>query len=172
MRPTRWLVAPRRGAAPQPGQGLVELALLLPVLALILIGALDLGRLYIYQTRVNSALKEGAVLGLYQPNLGAIQGRAFREVTDPGALASTSDDRYLLGVPGVDFVIDTYKLYPATGTTTVLNCISGGNARCANPAPGDVLEVGGYYIFKPLTSELVRFLPQEARVRQTVRAVY
>jgi Flp pilus assembly protein TadG len=148
------------------------MALLAPVLLLVLIGALDLGRLYIYQTRVNSALKEGVVLGLYQPNLGAIQGRAFREVTDPGALASASDDRYLLGNPGVDFIIDTYKLYPSTGTTSVLNCMDSGNVRCTNPAPGDTLEVSGYYIFKPLTSELVRFLPHEARVRRTVRAVY
>ena len=172
MRLTGWLVALRRVGAPRPGQGILEMALLTPVLILLLIGALDLGRLYIYQTRVNSALKEGAVLGLYQPNLGAIQGRAFREVTDPGELASASDDRYLLGIPGVDFIIDSYKLYPSTGTTGVLNCMSGGTARCANPAPGDRLEVSGYYIFRPLTSELLRFLPQEARVRQTVRAVY
>jgi len=32
--------------------------------------------------------------------------------------------------------------------------------------------VSGYYIFKPLTTELLHFLPQEARIRQTVKAVY
>jgi len=172
MRLTRWLTILRRGTTPRRGQGLVELALLTPVLILILLGAIDLGRLYIYQTRVNSALKEGAAIGLYQPSMAAIQARAFREVTDPGTLASSSDDRYLLGVPGVDFIIDKYNLYPSTGTTPVINCVTSGNARCTNPAPGDTLEVSGYYIFKPLTTELLRFLPQEARVRQTVKAVY
>jgi len=94
-------------------------------------------------------------------------------VTDPGTLASTSDDRYLLGVPGVDFIVDTYKLHPSTGSPTVINCTTTPiNTRCTNPVPGDTLEVSGYYIFKPLTTELLRFLPQEARVRQTVKAVY
>src|SRR4051794_3865481 len=172
MRLMGWLRTLRRGDAPRRGQGLVELALLTPVLILILLGALDLGRLYIYETRVNSALKEGAVTGLYQPSMSAIQARAFREVTDPGTLAATSDDRYLLGVPGVDFIIDPYKLSPSTGTPTVFNCAVGGNTRCTNPAPGDALEVSGYYIFKPITTELLRFLPQEAHVRQTVKAVY
>jgi hypothetical protein len=172
MKLTRLMVALRRGDAPRSGQGLVELAVLTPLLILILIGALDLGRLYIYQTRVNNALKEGAMTGLYQPNLGAIQARAFREVTDPNKLPSASDDIYHLGIPGVDFIIDTYNLYPSGGTTLALDCMDDGNTRCANPAPGDMLEVSGYYIFKPITSELVRFLPQEARLRRTVRAVY
>lgn len=171
MRATRWKRLLDWWGAPREGQGVVELALLTPLFLLLLVAALDLGRLYIFQTRVNSALKEGAVLGLYQPNIGAIQSRAFREVTDPGASASASDDRYLLGIPGVDFIIDRYNLQ-LTGTATELDCLDVTNTRCSNPAPGDVLEVSGYYIFKPITSEILRFLPQEPHVRSTVRAVY
>lgn len=171
MRRPRWGAIHHRAGLRRRGQGVVELAVLMPVLVLILIGTLDLGRIYIYQTRVNNALKEGAVMGLYQTNLAAIQGRAFREVIDP-TLPVNDDRRYLLGIPGVDFKIDALNLYPSTGATSVYNCMTSTNARCTTPAPGDDLEISGYYIFKPITSELLRFLPSEVRIRRTVRTVY
>ena len=45
------------------GQSLVELALVLPVLMLLLAGALDLGRLYYSQITITNAAKPGSTDG-------------------------------------------------------------------------------------------------------------
>lgn len=147
------------------------MALLTPLLMLILLGALDLGRAYIYATRLNNAIKEGALTGLYQPDIISVKKRAFREVTDPGILASNSDDRNLLGVPDRDFVIDSLKRYKASAPTTAIDCIATPTA-CTSPGPGDAIEVSGYYVFQPITTQIVRILPSNFKIRQTVRAVY
>ena len=42
------------------GQSMVELALILPVMLLLLIGALDVGRLFYYDVVVGNAVREGA----------------------------------------------------------------------------------------------------------------
>ena len=56
------------------GQALVELGLLLPVLLLLLVGALDLGRVFYAQITITNAAKEGALVaargGTYDPNTG------------------------------------------------------------------------------------------------------
>jgi len=51
----------------QEGQSLIELALLLPVLILIMAGALDLGRVSLAYTTVVSAAREGARYGAFHP---------------------------------------------------------------------------------------------------------
>jgi hypothetical protein len=158
---------------------MVEMALLTPLLALILVGAIDLGRVYIDSTRLNNAIKEAAASGLYQPNYLAIKRRAFREVIDPGRDGgSTADDRNLLGTPDVDFVIYGFNryLYTDTNFSSPIDCR--GNPveitvpACANPGPGDVIEVKGVYYFKPITSMIIRIFPSNIPVRRTVKAVY
>ena len=132
------------------------MALLSPLFILILIGALDLGRVYIYTTRLNGAIKEAAMLGIYQPDPATVAARAYQEVTDP------SSGRQLLGTPGVDFVIDDVSCYSAADVSK----------SCTNPAPSDYIKVTGYYVFKPITTEIIRFLPPNYRIWKTVRAVY
>jgi hypothetical protein len=156
----RWRGGAKRA---RRGQAITEMALLSPFFMLILLGALDLGRVYIVQNRLNSAVKEAAVLGLYQPDPATVQARAFQEVTDP------QSGRKLLGVegspPGGEFWVEMV-CYKADGT--VVN-------DCANafiPAPGAYIEVTGYHIFRPITSQILRFLPADGKIRKTVRAVY
>ena len=55
---------PRRNSR---GQALVELALLLPVLLLLLLGAIDFGRVFYSQITVNDAAREGALEGSRNP---------------------------------------------------------------------------------------------------------
>ena len=138
------------------GQALTEMALLSPFFMLILLGALDLGRVYIYETRLNSAIKEAAMLGLYQPDPATVAARAYQEVTDPAT------GRQLLGTPGVDFVIDDVACYSSADV----------GKSCTNPAPGDYIQVVGYYVFQPITTQIIRFLPANLRLWKTVRAVY
>lgn len=158
---------------------MIEMVLLTPLLALILVGAIDLGRVYIDSTRVNNAIKEGAASALYQPNFLAVKRRAFREVTDPGTSGLlTSDDRNLLGTPDTDFVIDRFRRYRAADTnfSSPVDCRGVPQevtvVACANPGPGDVVEVSGVYYFKPITSMIIRIFPSSIPVRRTVRAVY
>lgn len=130
-----------------------------PFFMLILLGALDLGRVYIDQNRLNSAIKEAAVLALYQPDPATVQARAFQEVTDPAT------GRKLLGTegapPGGEFWVEI-ACYEADGTPM----------DCGAPAPGDYIEVTGYHIFRPITSQILRFLPADGTIKKTVRAVY
>jgi hypothetical protein len=156
---------------------MVEMALLTPLIALILVGAIDLGRIYIDATRLNNAVKEAAASGLYQPNYLVVKRRAFREVTDPGTDgASTADDRNLLGTPDVDFVIPVFNRYAAGAPNTAIDCRGTPSSQtvpaCANPGPGDVIEVQGIYYFKPITSMILHIFPTNIPVRKTVRAVY
>jgi Flp pilus assembly protein TadG len=51
------------------GQSLVELALVLPILLVLVAGALDLGRLYYSQITITSAAKEGALEASKNPTL-------------------------------------------------------------------------------------------------------
>lgn len=157
-----WERRPRRGGEPRRGQGAVEMALLTPLLVLMVVGALDLGRMFIYQTRVNSAIKEAALSALYDPDPGDIATRAYQESVEPG-----DDGRFLLGRPGVDFRVDSVNCYRSTGAAR-----TPAYGGCVNAEPGDYVEVTGYYIFQPITSEIIRILPSEVRLRKTVRAVY
>src|SRR3712207_4140 len=49
------------------GQSLVELALTLPLLALILLGTVDLARAFFYYQRLTNAVREGALVGTFDP---------------------------------------------------------------------------------------------------------
>jgi Flp pilus assembly protein TadG len=58
-------IAPGRGRA---GQSLVEMAMVLPVLALLTFGLLDFGRSYYFQVSITNAAREGArvaILNIY-----------------------------------------------------------------------------------------------------------
>ena len=59
---------PGATSAARRGQALVELALIAPVLLLLLIGAIDLGRVWQSQITINNAAREGAMEGIFQPN--------------------------------------------------------------------------------------------------------
>lgn len=50
----------RRSIAADRGQSLVELALALPLLLILLLGMVDVGRAYIYTTALTNAAREGA----------------------------------------------------------------------------------------------------------------
>ena len=60
----RWL---GRGSSRSRGQALVELALVTPILLLLLLGAIDLGRLFYAQITVANAAREGAMIAASNP---------------------------------------------------------------------------------------------------------
>ncbi len=62
----RWLATPTSNRSSR-GQSLVEFALTLPILLLILVGVLDLGRLYFTYISLTNAAREGARYGAKYP---------------------------------------------------------------------------------------------------------
>jgi Flp pilus assembly protein TadG len=75
--------------ASEPGQSLLEFAILLPVLLLILLGAVDLGRLYYAQVTITNASREAARFGISDPkNPTGIQARALAEAN--GAITAAN----------------------------------------------------------------------------------
>ena len=146
----------RRPAGAQRGQAITEMALLTPLFALILLGALDLGRLFIEQVRLNNAVKEAAVYGLYQTDPGKMYDRAVDEVTD-------YDRGNAIMLDGLYIEIDCFS---PDAPTVALNC------GTANAGPGWVVEVRGEAVFHPFTSEIIKFFPSTPKIYKTVRARY
>ena len=60
-------IARGRGRA---GQSLVEMAMVLPVLALLTFGLVDFGRAYYFQVAITNAAREGARTGIVNIYLG------------------------------------------------------------------------------------------------------
>lgn len=76
---------PHHHAALESGQDLVEFALVFPVLALILFGVLDLGRVFYYSITIANAAREGARYAMFYPDdTNGIRAAAEREALNSG----------------------------------------------------------------------------------------
>jgi Flp pilus assembly protein TadG len=109
-------------ASHRAGQGLVEFALTLPLLILILVGVLDLGRLSFAAITVTNAAREGARYGAANPCYSActtIQARAKNEaygsIIDPAQLnVSTTLTSATCALGNPITVTVTYNFQPIT----------------------------------------------------------
>lgn len=134
----------QRGTACQwRGQSLLELALLLPLLTLIIVGTLDLARVFATTVRLTNAVKEGALYAAATDpqapaNLNAIRSYAYNEA------------RGQLGVAGTDFVIDTVTCIPS----------------CQQ---GNDLVVTGHANFHPFLTQAISFWGTSMRLNKVVR---
>jgi hypothetical protein len=155
-------------ARSREGQNLLELALLMPLLALIMLGATDLARVFIAHTRLTDAVMAGAVYaGHFPDKKSAIITRAY----------NSAGGR--LGVPNTDFVIDAasgIRCYEGQTTTLIASTPAGDcTAKDANNVlivgPGDTVEITASYAFKPITGQIIRLLGSDYRIRARVRMV-
>jgi Flp pilus assembly protein TadG len=153
-----------KGNAACSGQNLIELALLLPLLALVMLGAIDLGRAFIAHNRLTDAVMEGANYGARNPTqTTTIINRAYAEAQGQ------------LGTTGTDFTIDaTAGVRCYQGQTTTLLAGTPAGSCAAEDAegrlivkPGDTVEVTAQYTFRPITPLIAKFL--SANLRATVR---
>src|ERR1700720_3185186 len=73
------------------GQSLVELGLMLPVLGLLLFGAIDFGRAYYLSIEVTNAARAGAQFGVENASSAGMQNAATSDAPDvPGITATAS----------------------------------------------------------------------------------
>ena len=81
----------RRGAT---GQGLVEFALIFPVLILLIVAIFDAGRLVFAYNGITNAAREGTRLGLVDQTAGNIQAEVINQATSLGLTASQVEVRF------------------------------------------------------------------------------
>ncbi len=123
-----------------------------PVIALILVGVGDLGRVYFYQVRLTNAVREGAIYGAYAPHpIADVAEQAYNEAN--GQLGQTGN--------GGDFVV----------TVTCYNGITNTTKACNSPlvTPGDTIGVAGTYTFHPFTTQIIRIWGNTVIIRKTAR---
>lgn len=144
----------RRGATrPRGGQSMVELALILPMIALLLVGTVDLGRVFFSYVRLSNAVKEAALYGAYQPTVsGPIRDQAYAEAAGR------------LGVSGTDFVVD-----PNAGDIQCFQGLTTQVKACTRVTAGDSIQVTGHYAFKPITTSIVGILGNTFWIRKSAR---
>lgn len=81
----------RTARRPSHGQGLVEFALLLPLLILVVIGTVDLGRLFDAYVVMTNAAREGARYGASNPTQTSnIQAQSITEANNSGYTITSS----------------------------------------------------------------------------------
>jgi len=157
----------RERAGGRCGQSLVELALIMPLLALLLIGAVDLGRAFIAYTRLTSVVREGALYGSHFPSSTAeIQNRAYGNANGQ------------LGTKNVDVIINAttdIRCYQGQTTTLVAATTPGDCTALVSGTslilPGDSIQVTAHYIFRPITAQLIRLLPANYQLNKSARMV-
>jgi len=75
----------------ETGSALLEVALILPTLLLVLVGAVDFGRAYYVTIEVSSAAEAGALYGTLNPsNTSGMQAAAIADAKDVTNLTATS----------------------------------------------------------------------------------
>lgn len=74
------------------GQSLVELALMLPILVLLLVGVFDLGRAFHVRITLNNASREAARFGtLHRLDLAGMRAAAIQEAQNSGIVIANGD---------------------------------------------------------------------------------
>jgi TadE-like protein len=156
--------------APRRGQSLVEMALMLPVITLMLIGVADLARAFIYYERLTNAVKEGALYGINFPSrvtaTSVPDGAGGYESADPKNIVYRvkQESANNAGTPDGNLVINvttdptTSDVLCYEGRTTTLK--SGGSfaGDCSAAAAGDTIRVRARYHFYPLTKQMAGIL--------------
>lgn len=163
----------------QRGQSLTELALMLPLLTLIMLGTIDLGRAFFAYQRLTNAVKEGALFGIHSP--------AQLTASGIGSTASSADPYNIVYQVRQEGANGSGTADPALSLTIVANsssdilCYAGrsttllttGNfpGDCAKAQIGDTLQVRATYAFQPLTTKIIGIVGASLRMRATVRMV-
>lgn len=145
------------------GQSLVELALILPVLALLLLGVVDLGRGFFYSIRLSDAVKEGALYGVYHHTNVQNCTPTPCASADPNNVTfhTTFESSGNLKLQPSDVVVRCYSA--ATPSIPLGSC----NAAVS----GDTIEVRATYQFRPFTQQIIGIIGNSLPMTRTARMV-
>ncbi len=134
----------------QRGQSLTEFALMAPLLVLVLLGAVDLGRAYFAYVSITNAAREGARYGIDNP----VSFGAGASCTDPNLASSTiryhvcqeiNGSAVTVANPNTDIVIECSAFSPESYSA----------ANCSTVASGGRIRVTVYYTFNFETTQII-----------------
>ncbi len=148
---------PVRGRS-ERGAALAEFALVLPLLALIVFGTIDLGRVFRLNTRLANAAREGAGTGQFDPYRVDTGCRGHANVVD----RVKDEDAGLATLPG--FVVRVFKRDSVTGSLVPPGGITG-----CDPAAPTVTIVPGDRVVVQVEAVLDALTPLSGRAHITVR---
>ncbi len=145
------------------GQALVELALVLPILALVVLGTSDMARLFYFSVAVTNAAREGARHGAYYDpttngNAFETQGKIFAAVnSEPNYISLSQYGPPITPQPCPAGPPFASSLYPtAANTGNVIICFNGQWSSTA-ATPGQYVTVIVLYNYQPITPLLGSF---------------
>lgn len=164
----------RRGIAARErrsrrGQSLVELALLLPLLSLILVGTLDLGRAFFYYTRLTNAVYAGASYGVKNPSaVTSSSSLSYGDPSDPNNI--TYRVKSETGLANSDITVTVTCYQGPAGTSLRGNGAAAGTcSESSGVQSGDIIQVTATASFRPITSRIIAILPQNYRLKKSIR---
>ncbi len=134
------------------GQSLTEFALMAPLLVLVLLGAIDLGRAYFAYVSITNAAREGARYGMDNPRSGG--SFSVANCQDTGGDHKTiryhvcqevNGSPVTIANPNTDIVIECSAFSPESYSS----------ANCATVANGGRIRVTVYYTFNFITTQII-----------------
>lgn len=140
---------------PKSGQSVVELALMMPLIALLLVGVVDLGRMFFCYTRLTDAVKEGALFAIHSPSY--VDATSSSGSADPQNIKyqTKQEARGALNLTDGDIIVTCYS-----GTSASVK-------PCSSATSGDTVKVSATYAFVPITTELVSFFGTSWTLRKS-----
>jgi hypothetical protein len=159
------MLRPQRSTQRHRGQSLVELAVLLPVLTLILLGTVDLARAFFAYEQLTNAIREGAAFGATAP--GQITN-ADDGAADPNNIMYRIQAEGPLDLSSTNITVICYQ-----GTSSTPVSVPSGKTPgdCHYANTGDSIAVTGTSRFYPITTQIIRLLPSNFSLRKTIRMV-
>ena len=135
-----------RGGTREEGVALVELALVLPFLALLVLGTIDLGRAFRLGTRLENSAREGAAFAQFHPTKVDSGCEGTSNVVD----RARAEDDALPVLPG--YSVTVFKRDPSSGALLPpAGYTACGTVTSVSLAPGDEVVVRVQASFSPLT---------------------
>lgn len=145
-------VSPSPGGRRCRGQSLVEMALLAPVLAALLFGVVESGRLFYAWVTVQHAARAGTRFAV--TGIGERDGTRLRQIQRTALEAAR-------GLPARDLQITIRSWHGLRGRQQLIVGSAGG--------PCDLVEVEVQYTFRPIIPLIARLLPQQMILRGSDR---
>ncbi len=142
----------------------MEFALVLPMLLLIFLGVVDLGRLIFASSEVANAAREGVRTAIVNQNLSDIRERTAQQAISLGIPTAAPNGCPTLGGPTTD----------SAGTCVVFDDPPAMTTNCGTPYVGCVAVVTVKYTFRPITpivSAFVSSIPVVSQSEQPIESL-
>lgn len=149
----------RRRSRGDRGVALVEFALILPFLAVLVFGVIDLGRAYQFRNRVTDSAREGGALAQFSPTSIDSGCDGTRNVED----RAIAEDRDLSEAPGFQVQVD-YKAGSVAAPQT-------GCKSATPPAEGNTVVVTVEADFDMITPLIGGLVGDPLTIRRSVEVV-